>query len=425
METYAKTLLYAIPGFVVLMLIEVVYGYVKKYQTFKGMDTVSSLSSGFTNILKSTLGLTVVIISYEWIVGRVALIEVESSWLVYLLGFIFIDLAGYLWHRVNHKVNYFWNVHLIHHSSEEFNLACALRQTISNVFGYYALFLLPAALLGIPPKVIAIISPLHLFLQFWYHTRHIGKMGFLEYIIVTPSQHRVHHAINPVYLDKNFGQIFSIWDRMFGSFQEELDDEPCVYGITRPVSTWNPIKINFQHFWLLIKDAWRAKSYWDKLRIWFMPTGWRPEDVNEKYPVHYIQNPHDFEKYGIKLSNGLIAWTWFQFVVCFVLLLHMFAHFGAIGFPNLLYYGAFLFVAVYGYTSMMDKTWDGFLAQMLYGIGGVAFIVINGDWFGINDLFPQADFVLLSYFALTGIGALYFSLTELKQDKQPTKKLAV
>ena len=106
-------------------------------------------------------------------------------------------------------------------------------------------------------------------------------MGFLENIIVTPSHHRVHHAINPEYIDKNYGQIFIFWDKLFGTFQKELPHVKPVYGITRPVRTWNPIKINFQHLWLLISDAWHTASWRDKLRIWFMPTGWRPADVEK------------------------------------------------------------------------------------------------------------------------------------------------
>ena len=144
-------------------------------------------------------------------------------------------------------------------------------------------FLVPAALLGVPHKIIIVLAPLHLFGQFWYHTRHIGKLGWLEYIFVTPSQHRVHHAINPEYVDKNLSAIFCIWDRMFGTFQEELDDVPCVYGTLKPVRTWNPFIINFHHAWNLAKDAWRTEKWSDKIRLWLMPTGWRPEDVSKNF----------------------------------------------------------------------------------------------------------------------------------------------
>ncbi|TMP65570.1 sterol desaturase, partial [Pseudoalteromonas ruthenica] len=132
-----------------------------------------------------------------------AIFSIQSSIAVFIIAFFALDLTGYLVHRIDHEINFFWNSHIIHHSSEDFNLACALRQSISTIVKVFTIFLLPAALLGVPTNVIAIVAPLHLFAQFWYHTQHIDKMGWLEKIIVTPSHHRVHHALNPEYLDKN------------------------------------------------------------------------------------------------------------------------------------------------------------------------------------------------------------------------------
>ena len=285
MEAYGKILLIAMPAFLLLVLFEKWWGWHKGNDTVPINDMISSLSSGITNATKDVLGLSVAIISYGWLVEKVAITHIQSGWLTYVVAFIALDFAGYWVHRISHEYNLFWNNHIIHHSSEEFNLACALRQSISSIVRIFAIFLLPAALLGVPQQVIAIVAPLHLFAQFWYHTQHIGKMGFLEHIIVTPSHHRVHHAINSIYLDRNYSQIFIIWDKLFGTFQQELADVPPVYGVTRPVQTWNPIKINFMHLWLLIKDAWRAQRVWDKLRIWFMPLGWRPANLPPKPPL--------------------------------------------------------------------------------------------------------------------------------------------
>ncbi|MFN7840000.1 MAG: sterol desaturase family protein, partial [Bacteroidota bacterium] len=284
MEAYGKILLFAMPAFLLLVLFEKWWGWRKGFDTVRTNDMIASLSSGITNVTKDVLGLSVIVISYPWLLGKIALIHVPSGWLTYLTAFVALDFAGYWVHRIAHEYNLFWNNHIIHHSSEEFNLACALRQSISSIVKIFAVFLFPAAVLGVPANVIAVVAPLHLFAQFWYHTRHIGKMGFLEHVIVTPSHHRVHHAINSEYLDKNYSQIFIFWDKLFGTFQEELPNVPPVYGVTRPVRTWNPIKINFVHLWLLIKDAWHASSYFDKLRIWFMPLGWRPSDVAAEYP---------------------------------------------------------------------------------------------------------------------------------------------
>jgi sterol desaturase/sphingolipid hydroxylase (fatty acid hydroxylase superfamily) len=166
MEAYANALLYAIPLFILLVLVEIAYGHFIKNQTHNVMDTISSLSSGLTNIIKDSLGLVVIIVSYPYLLEHLALFKIEATWLVYFVAFIAIDFASYWNHRLSHKINFFWNQHVIHHSSEEFNLACALRQSISNLLGYFPILLIPAALLGVPHEVIALLAPIHLFAQF-------------------------------------------------------------------------------------------------------------------------------------------------------------------------------------------------------------------------------------------------------------------
>ena len=412
MESYATALLYAIPFFIFLLGIEILYGYFVKNQKYKVLDTVSSISSGLTNILKDTLGLGIIIVSYPYLLENLALTEIKASWLVWVIAFIVIDFAGYWNHRLSHHINFFWNQHVIHHSSEEFNLACALRQSVSNLIGYFPLLLLPAALLGVPAKVIAILAPIHLFAQFWYHTQHIGKMGWLEYIIVTPSQHRVHHAINPEYIDKNLGQVLCIWDRMFGTFQEELPEVPPQYGILKPARTWNPLLINFQHIWRLIKDAWRTKSYWDKVRIWFMPTGWRPADVKENYPVSVIRDVYHFKRYHTKASFTFKGYVIFQMLTTLILLLFMFYNYSEIGFNGLIIFGAFVFLGIYGYTTLMDRSKNAVWIELSRGILGLTLIFITGDWFGINVQVSGGSYLVATYFVITILGGVYFTHIE-------------
>jgi sterol desaturase/sphingolipid hydroxylase (fatty acid hydroxylase superfamily) len=355
MEAYANALLIAIPAFMVLMLTELIYGYVKGKQTYVFMDTISSLSSGLTNILKDTLGLIVILISYPWLSQQLSITHIQADIWLYLSAFFCIDFASYWSHRLNHKINFFWNQHIIHHSSEEFNMACALRQSISNILGYGALFMIPAAVLGIPQEVIAILAPLHLFGQFWYHTQHIGKLGWLEYIIVTPSQHRVHHAINPIYIDKNLSAIFCVWDRMFGTFQKELDDEPPVYGVLKPVQSWNPLWINFQHLWGLTLDAWHTKRWRDKFRLWLMPTGWRPKDVKKSHPKTEITDVSQQKKYAPHYNLSLAYWALFHLCATMGLLLLMLYRFGDLSNLHATAIGVALFAAIFGYTSVMDQ----------------------------------------------------------------------
>jgi sterol desaturase/sphingolipid hydroxylase (fatty acid hydroxylase superfamily) len=419
MDAYAQVLLIAIPFFIGLIIIEALYSYWKGAFSFNGMDTISSLSSGSTNTLKSVLKLSVIIISYGWLVDHIALFDIKATWLVWVLSFVAIDFASYWSHRLNHSINIFWNRHIVHHSSEEFNLACALRQPISNILSLGFIFLFPAALLGLPAKVIAVLAPIHLFLQFWYHTKHIPKLGWLEYILVTPSQHRVHHAINDTYLDKNLAAIFCVWDRWFGTFQEELEEEPCVYGVKRAVSTWNPIKINWQHMWQLTKDAYHASSWKDKFRIWFMPLGWRPKDVAEKYPIDYTIDPSTQVKYNPNSSTTLKAWSWVQYLILTALLTHMLIDIAVIGFPMLFVYGGFLFLMIYSFSSLMDMEKGAVWLETLKSISGLIIIYQTGGWFNLENHIPGVLLGLTSYFILSIFVVGYFVQFEIKGRSTP------
>jgi len=416
METYGKILLIAMPAFLLLVLLEKWYGWYKGNDTVRGMDMLSSLSSGITNVTKDVLGLSFTVISYEWLVNNIAIYHVQSTVWTYIIAFIVLDFSGYWIHRVDHKVNLFWNNHIIHHSSEEFNLACALRQSISTFIQIFTFLLIPAALLGVPASVIAIVAPIQLFAQFWYHTRHINKLGVLENIIVTPSHHRVHHAINPEYIDKNLSQIFIFCDKLFGTFQKELPEVPPVYGITRPVHTWNPVKINFQHLWLLIKDAWHTKSWKDKLRIWFMPTGWRPVDVAEKYPVYKIENVYAFEKYNSESAPFLYAWSWVQVSMVLLFISYLFGNIAAIGSPNMFIYGGFIFLSVYAYTELMDRNVFAIIWETLKNILGIWIIFYYGDWFGAEKYFEGINYLLVAYFILASFITTWFVLYDFRKN---------
>ena len=417
MNAYAQVLIYAIPAFIVLIIIEWVISLRKGLAVNYGFDTISSISSGITNVTKDILGLAVIILSYSWMVNHWSLVRFEAEWIHYVIAFVALDFAGYWVHRIEHTVNLFWNRHIIHHSSEEFNLSCALRQNVSAVFGWFTILLLPAALFGVPAEVIAVVAPLHLFAQFWYHTRLIEKMGILEHVIVTPSHHRVHHAINDIYLDKNFSQIFIVWDKMFGTFQEERADTPPVYGVKKQVNTWNPILINFQHLWLIFMDAWRAGSWKDKIRIWFMPTGWRPRDVAQKYPVDYIQDPYAQVKYRPNASNKLLVWTYVQLSITLFLFVWMLLHFAEFDFVWLLVYGAFVFISVYSFTSLADLSIQGLIADVLRMF--IVFFVIYqlGDWYTLPPL------IMFLYIFISVGASIYFTVSEVFHQKNQNKNI--
>lgn len=422
MDKYGLILLIAMPVFIILIIIEQI-AYRVKGKAYNDIDALASLYSGMTNTLKDVIGLTLVIIAYPVLFEHIALVHWgKVSWITYAVAFVAIDLGGYWNHRITHRVNYFWNLHIVHHSSEEYNLPCALRQQFAVITNFLGLLThgIWMALLGIPPEVYMLVAPIHLFMQFWYHTRLIGNMGLLEYIIVTPSHHRVHHAMNEIYMDKNYSQIFIVWDKLFGTFQAELSSEPPVYGVRRPVRTWNPFLINFQHLWLIIKDSLRAHNWIDKIKVWFMPTGWRPADVEQEFPVFYVKDVNHFEKYHPGYSKRFVAWNYIQVTATFALMSFLFfniANLKADG--QYLVYGLFLLYSIFAFTSLMDKKFYGMVLECgKFFIAG--FIVYtSGDWFGLSQYWSFGSTVVLAYFGVEAMMACYFYFGEFRKEQSP------
>jgi len=201
----------------------------------------------------------------------------DSAW-QWVAAFVAYDFCYYWKHRFGHEWRVMWASHIAHHQSEEFNLSTALRQTGTDYIGF--VFYIPLYLAGVPAAAVITVGSLNLIYQFWVHTEHIRRLGPLEWIFVTPSNHRVHHARNPEYIDKNYGGVFILWDRLFGTFKDERADVPCVYGITTGLKSWNPLWANL-HFWYdTAQLAWRTRSWGDKLRIWFKPPAWQPADLD-------------------------------------------------------------------------------------------------------------------------------------------------
>ena len=307
-------ILLAVPFFFVLIAVELVADRVRGQRNFTLVDSINSLSTGVlstsTGLLTKGVGLLTYALAWE----HLALLRLPqgAGW-VWMLAFVLYDFCYYWLHRLGHERNVLWAAHSVHHQSEEYNLTTALRQTSSG-FIFSWVFYLPLALIGVPPLVFITVASLNLLYQFWVHTRHVPKLGWLEGVLITPSNHRVHHAQNPVYLDRNYGGVFIFWDRLFGTFKEEDPAEPVVFGVTTPLASWNPLWANLQFYAQLWDDARRAERFWDKLRIWFMPTGWRPADVAARYP-QAKQNLALFRKFEIALGRAQQVYVVLQFAV--------------------------------------------------------------------------------------------------------------
>ena len=410
MSFYIKSLFVAVPIFMFLIALEALVAKRRGIRVNRQADVIASLSSGLTKIIRDGVRYGFAIIGYSWLVNNLTVFHIENIWLAVIIAFLVQDFTGYCTHRLKHRVNILWNRHIIHHSSEDFNLACALRQSISNAINFSTIFMIPAALLGVPVKIFIILGPIHFFFQFWYHTQLISKMGLLEYFLVTPSHHRVHHAINPEYIDKNYGQILIIWDKLFGSFQSEINDVKPVYGTLKPVRTWNPVIINFKHLWQLLKDAWHAERYFDKLRIWFMPTGWRPSDVKEKFPLLEVTNPAKQLKYNTNNSGWLFAYSWTQLVITHFLLFHLLIIFSSHSNTMNYLYAIVLLLSVFSFTSMLDNNNFAFFAELLKASLVFALLSIQDlSWYGLQGI---PVYLLITYIIFSLVLTFYFQKNE-------------
>ena len=305
---------YAVPFFIALIVVELLADRWRGQRNYRVADAINSLSTG---VLSTTTGLLtkgVGLLTYAFALQHLALIELpaQSVW-TWLFAFVFYDFCYYWLHRCGHERNILWAAHSVHHQSEDYNLTTALRQT-STGFLLSWIFYLPLAVLGVPLGVFISVASLNLLYQFWVHTRHVPKLGWFEWFFVTPSNHRAHHAQNALYMDRNYGGVFIIWDRLFGSFQEEDDNEPVIFGVTTPLASWNPLWANLQFYAQLWNDARRTQSGWDKLRIWFMRTGWRPADVKAKYP-QAKPDLSQFRKFEVPLDTRQQVYVAVQFAV--------------------------------------------------------------------------------------------------------------
>lgn len=300
---------YATPAFVLLMLFEVYYDWRKGTAYYRLNDTVGSLATGIlsqsTRLIVFSLGLW----AMSGLNGKLLSLWSMDSTLAWLAAFVIFDFSYYWKHRFSHEINFLWAGHSVHHQSEEYNLSTALRQPSTHILTW--IFSIPLLLLGIPWQMIVVCAAWNLIYQFWVHTRHIDRMPSLfEALMVTPSHHRVHHAQNPEYIDKNHGGVFIIWDKMFGTYESEKSSVPPIYGVRRPLMSFSPLKANFQLWWQMAQDAFYTKSWKDKIRLWFMPTGWRPQDVElshpvKKYPLESFQKYNPDAPYWIKIYAAL------------------------------------------------------------------------------------------------------------------------
>jgi sterol desaturase/sphingolipid hydroxylase (fatty acid hydroxylase superfamily) len=311
----------AVPFFLLALLIELFVDWRRKTGYYRGNDAINSISAG---MLDTTLGYFTKILpllGWGFAIQHLAIFEMPLGWFdlsvsgiaMWVLAALAWDFSYYWFHRFSHEISILWAAHAVHHQSEDYNLSTALRQTSTGfLFGW--IFYLPIFIVGFPFEVIVTVNAINLIYQFWVHTQHVRHLGPLEAVLMTPSHHRVHHAQNERYIDKNYGGMLITWDRLFGTYEPEREDDPVVFGVRKPLANWNPFWANLQVYNYLLFDARKTKRWQDKIAIWFRRTGWRPADVEAAYPKNRTDLDH-FEKFDPQVSPGTRRYAVAQFGV--------------------------------------------------------------------------------------------------------------
>lgn len=274
---FPDVIAWAVPAFALLVFAEIIIARITGKGRFDARDSAASLIMGFGSELAPLLGGAAVVGAVFVAAYEFRLTEIPNAWWAVALCFVIDDFRYYWWHRISHERRWFWASHVVHHSSQHYNLTTALRQTWTGQIIGQVLFKTPLVFIGFHPKMVLFVGAINLIYQFWIHTELIKRMGPFEWIFNTPSHHRVHHATNPHYLDANYAGTLIIWDRMFGTFIPENDDEKPRYGIVKNLGTFNPLVISF-HEWIgIAKDVMGAKSWAERWGFLFGPPGWSPD----------------------------------------------------------------------------------------------------------------------------------------------------
>ena len=304
----------AIPVFFTLIGVELLVARAqgrKDYLRFS--DAITALSCGIGSQVMKVFSAGLLILAYLGLYELCQPLHAYLPWgpsgaVAWILAVLLVDHQYYWWHRHSHRINFMWAAHVVHHHSQEYNLAVALRQALFTSFTSWPYYL-PLAILGIHPVVFGLAAAINTLYQFWIHTRTVGKLGPLEWVLNTPSHHRVHHGINPEYIDRNHAGMLIVWDRLYGTFVEEKQ-EP-VYGTVTPLVSYDPLWANF-HYWVYMAQvAWQTPKWKDKLWIWFAPPEWSPEGDKEIPEV----DSATFQKWDVPLAPGLVAYILGQFVL--------------------------------------------------------------------------------------------------------------
>ncbi|NLR75378.1 sterol desaturase family protein [Leeia aquatica] len=301
----------AAPLFVLLMLLEAWLSHRRGQQVYRSHDAISSISLGLLSVIANVLTASLGLAAYQWVSQLAPLhLPASAAW-VWLLAFVLFDFCYYWHHRLGHTIALLWAAHSVHHQSEDYNLSTALRQP-STTFLFGWLFYLPMALLGIPVALYGAVYSLNLLYQFWIHTELVGRLGWLDRVFGSPSNHRVHHGQNAYCLDRNYGGFLMLWDHLFGTYVDERADEAPIYGVRGALHSWHPLVANLKVYLGLLRTSLSLTRWRDKLQVWLRPPGWTPQGIDLSW------DPTAFRKHDPVLPGAWQAYAWAQFGLCYL-----------------------------------------------------------------------------------------------------------
>lgn len=302
----------AIPVYFLLIGLELIAHRYQSIKSYRLNDAVTNINCGVTSQVTGAFLKVFTIGFYTFLYEQFRFSTIENSTLTWVIAFVSYDFFYYWAHRMSHEVNLFWGGHSVHHQSEEYNLSVALRQSSTQTIWTF-IFYSPMALVGFDPLILLSVSGFNLLYQFWIHTEAINKFPkWIEAVFNTPSHHRVHHARNPKYIDKNHGGTFIVWDRLFGTFKEE--EERPQYGITKNLNSWNPVWANVSHYSDMWKDIKTIPSFSDKVKYIFNKPGWLP-DYMGGYRAPFDVDPKTYKKFDLSAAKAVNIYVFVQYIV--------------------------------------------------------------------------------------------------------------
>ncbi|WEN15802.1 sterol desaturase family protein [Rhodanobacter sp. AS-Z3] len=415
MNTQELIITWATPVFFLLIGIELLVARLRGRKAYASSDAINSIGLGVISQVVGVFSKLLTFGIYAWCVQHLALFVLpEDSLWVWAGALLFYDFCYYWLHRLGHEVNILWAAHVVHHQSEHYNLSTALRQTGSGVLLSW-LFYLPMAIAGVPLKVFVVVALIDLLYQFWVHTEQIDRLGWFDRVFCSPSNHRAHHAVNDRYLDRNYGGVLILWDRLFGTFVEENDNDRPVYGTRSPLRSWNPLWANAEVYWKTAQDAWHARRWRDKVLVWLKPPGWRPADVAARFPKPDFVMPSE-------RFDPPVPWPQKLYVLLqFSLLLGMVTQFlgmaATASLAALLAYAVYLVGSLSILGGLMERRRWALWLEMTRVLGTALLPALSERWFGIGHLDGR---VVLAIGLIFGFSAAALAWLAIREQQEHT-----